>query len=571
MNRIKLLSIRTKLFVLFLTVLIAAFSVLYYEQFLIVTKVIENEAQEKAKSDLGMSIKIIDLQLPGSWNIVDNKLYKGDTLMNGNEEIIDMIGEVTNGDTVTIFQGDMRVATNVLLQDGARAVGTKVSEEVAQTVLKEGQMFYGSANVVGNSYQAAYMPLNNDKGETIGIFYVGAPDANDRIQVLKYDIFLRLLLVVVITLVVAFGLIHVFTRTGIKRLRNTVNILESVADGDLTAEVPEVKSKDEIGQLQVATSHMLRELRLLITKAAEASEYVSTASNQLIQSTEYTTSAAEQISKEIQEVSLGADRQKESLASANVSIHEIAIGMQQTAMVIQDMAEFAIAVNQNASDGTQIVTNTINQMNVIHETVEQASGVIQQLHDKSAQINQIITVITDMANQTHLLALNAAIEAARAGEHGAGFSVVAQEVRKLSDQSLHSAENIRELIEVVQQEAENAVRSMHHGTQVVEQGLTYMGQSNAVFNEIVGALGNLSAQSQEISAIVQQVHANTDEMVNVMDQIGEITEAATQRSQIVTTEIEEQTSCMEEVSTASLQLGNMSSELRGLIEKFKTH
>lgn len=562
-------SIRAKIYVLFMIILISSSAALCYHQLVTVTKVIENEALEKAKSDLHMSLEMINLQMPGSWEVVNGNLYKGETLINGNNDIIDQIGQITNGDTVTIFMGDTRVATNVLMENETRAVGTQVSDAVAQKVLIEGEMYYGTANVVGNSYQAAYTPLQNAQGDIVGIFYVGAPDASERIQAMKNDIYMELLIQTVVILVISFTLIYFFTSPMIRRLKLTVRILNAISQGDLTSEVPSVKSKDEVGQLLASLGDMLQHLKEVIVKVSEASDFVSQASQHLALSTEQTTKAAEQISNEMQQAALGADKQKASLDSASISTNEIATGMKQTAAVIQDMAEFSITVNQNANAGKQIVKETINQMQLINDTVEQTAHVIKQLDYKSSQINQIVTIITELANQTHLLALNAAIEAARAGEHGAGFSVVAQEVRKLADQSLTSTEQIRTLIEVLQQEAEQAVTSMNEGTIIVQQGMSYVTQSGAVFNDIVGAIGDLSEQSQEISAIVEEVHANTDEMVHVMDQISVITVEASNRSQIVTTEIEEQTSSMEEVSAAAAQLGNMSSELQQLIERFK--
>src|SRR5690606_24853179 len=108
-----------------------------------VTKGIKEFAIEKAKADLTLSYKYIDIKYPGEWEIKDNQLYKGKTLMNGNDQVVDEIGEDT-GDTVTIFQGDTRISTNVL-KDGKRAIGTQVSEQVSNTVLKKGENFYGEA------------------------------------------------------------------------------------------------------------------------------------------------------------------------------------------------------------------------------------------------------------------------------------------------------------------------------------------------------------------------------------------------------------------------------------------
>lgn len=104
-------------------------------------------ATEKAKSDLKLSYRYLNESLEGDWEVKEDRLYKGSTLINGNEELVDQIGNDTK-DTVTIFQYDTRVSTNVTV-DGKRAVGTKVSSEVANAVLKEGKNFYGKADVAG--------------------------------------------------------------------------------------------------------------------------------------------------------------------------------------------------------------------------------------------------------------------------------------------------------------------------------------------------------------------------------------------------------------------------------------
>lgn len=562
-------SVSTKMFLLFMAILLISFSVLFFQQTGMVKRVIENEALEKAKSDLHLSARIIDLKFPGEWNVVDGRLYKGETLMDGNSDVIDSIGELTGGDTVTVFRGDTRVATNVRDHNGDLALGTQVSPEVAQSVLADGQTYYGTANVVGNSYQAAYMPLRSGEGDIIGILYVGAPDASERIQLLRQKTNQQLIVEGLLVLVLAFALIYICTRPVLKRLKVAVAAVDAVAAGDLTCDVPPATSRDEIGQLVTAVRHMLHQLRTLIGKVNDSSEYVSEASRLLIVSTEQTATAAEQISQEAHEIALGAEEQSVSLNASRQSMNEIAVGMQQTAMVIQDMAEFAGHASGQASAGEQAVTAMIQQMQVIDDTVIHASQVIGQLNDKATEINGIVAIITDIASQTNLLALNAAIEAARAGEHGAGFSVVAQEVRKLADQSLHSADTIRSLIEVVQQEAGRAVESMRQGTQVVQQGMSDASASGEAFGEIAHAVSDLSARSQEISAIIQQVHANTDEMVQVMGQIAVITTEANQRSQMVTTELEEQTASIEEVSAAAVQLGTMSTELKQLVDRFK--
>ena len=126
---------------------------------------------EKAKSDLATALQIVDYMFPGSWRVQDGILYKGDTRINDNNQVVDKIRGLTD-DTVTVFLGDTRVATNVF-RDNRRAVGTQAADYVVDTVLKQGRLYLGEAEVLGTKYQTCYAPIRDNDGQIIGMFYVG--------------------------------------------------------------------------------------------------------------------------------------------------------------------------------------------------------------------------------------------------------------------------------------------------------------------------------------------------------------------------------------------------------------
>lgn len=168
------LKLKTKMIVLLVAfvltfVITSAITVITVEQ-----KVLET-AHEKLQGDLAMAEALIHEKYPGPWSLRDGQLFKGDTRMNHNFSIIDSIGRLT-GDTVTIFQGDTRVSTNVKKASGDRAIGTKASKIVVEKTLKNGQLFLGKANVVGIWNQTAYRPIKDASNNIIGMFYVGVPN-----------------------------------------------------------------------------------------------------------------------------------------------------------------------------------------------------------------------------------------------------------------------------------------------------------------------------------------------------------------------------------------------------------
>lgn len=132
---------------------------------------IEAAIAEKAKSDLATAQEIADYMHPGSWHVVNGKLYKGTSLINDNTELVDRIGRLTD-DTVTIFLSNTRVATNIM-RDGSRATGTFAADYVTETVLTGGKIYIGEAEVVGVKYQTGYAPIKDDSGRIIGMFYIG--------------------------------------------------------------------------------------------------------------------------------------------------------------------------------------------------------------------------------------------------------------------------------------------------------------------------------------------------------------------------------------------------------------
>ncbi|AFM39370.1 response regulator of citrate/malate metabolism [Desulfosporosinus acidiphilus SJ4] len=137
------------------------------------------ETSVKAQSDLTICRELIDLKYPGSWTVRDGELYKGTVKISLNSDMVDHIAQLT-GDAVTLFSGDTRTATTIRSTNGERAIGTKASMNVIDAVLKNGQMYVGDANVIGQPYQTAYLPLRADNGMIIGMLYVGIPHASEQ-------------------------------------------------------------------------------------------------------------------------------------------------------------------------------------------------------------------------------------------------------------------------------------------------------------------------------------------------------------------------------------------------------
>ncbi|MDR4913553.1 methyl-accepting chemotaxis protein TlpC [Bacillus subtilis] len=529
-----------------------------------ITENMKQMATEKAKGDLALSSTYIDDVISGDWQVKNNKLYKGQTQINGNEEIVDLLGEKT-GDTITIFQGDTRVATNVM-KNGERAVGTQASSEVIAAVLKKGKRFYGQADVAGSSYQTAYMPLKDQNGNIIGMLYTGANQSI--LASLTQSLFTQFAIVLVIVIMVSVILVLVFTRKINKRLNALKSAFESAGNGDMTIEVSD-KTGDELSELSVYYNKMRMKLNDTIQTVQQSALQLASASQQLSAGAEETNQASEKITEAVQQIANGAQDQITRIENSESSLKQASADIRDISANTAAIADKGQLAQSKADIGQKEIANVQAQMDAIHQSIQKSGEIIHQLDGRSKQIEQILSVITQIADQTNLLALNAAIEAARAGEQGKGFAVVADEVRKLAEESQQSAGQISKLIIEIQKDMNRSARSVEHVKTEAAEGVTMIQRTRDAFKEIAAATGEISAEISDLSASVTNISASAHQIndsfaANTAD-IKESTKNTRQAAALT----EEQFAAMEEITAASETLSQLAEELTGIISQFK--
>ena len=342
----------------------------------------------------------------------------------------------------------------------------------------------------------------------------------------------------------------------------------TVSEGDLTHAI-EVRSTDEIGQLGQAFNAMQDSLRTLIKNVEQSAELVASSAEELSASAEQTSDATEQVATSIQEVAHGAETQTDGVSAATQSLADLSVGVTQIAENSIKASELSHRATQEAEVGGQAVTNTVNQMTSIHESVKESNIITQSLNERSQEVRSILNVITEIAGQTNLLALNAAIEAARAGEHGKGFAVVADEVRKLAEQSQKSATEIQEIVEGIQVDTANSVEIMAHITENVLGGMDVSNEAFEKFNDILQSMQDITPQMEEISATAEQASAAVQEVASTANDIASSAQGNAAASQQVAASSEEQLASMEEISSSAQSLSFMAEDLKELISKFK--
>lgn len=342
-----------------------------------------------------------------------------------------------------------------------------------------------------------------------------------------------------------------------------------MATGDLTVGELHLKNRDEIGEMATNFNQMLNSLKNIVHNIEANVSLVASTSEELAASTEESSKALIQVTEAILGISEGSAAQLDGTKTSQEVIHEIARGMSQASKSVSHVANLASSTTEATVAGTSVMETTMEKMNDIQRSSKSTANIVISLEQKSKEIEKIVTLITAITDQTNLLALNAAIEAARAGEHGKGFAVVADEVRKLAEQSNQAAGEIRSLIEEIGQEMVEANQAMKESLENVETGIGMAKSSQASFLDIARMVSEVSAQTEEISAVIEEVNASTQNMQGIIEQVALLSNEANEQSQSVAAAAEEQNATMEEISSSTNILSNMADELKTIANQFK--
>ncbi|MCY8068929.1 methyl-accepting chemotaxis protein [Bacillus haynesii] len=377
-----------------------------------------------------------------------------------------------------------------------------------------------------------------------------------------------LIIVIAASLVLSVSIGLLMTRLITKPIKDIQALFTETEQGDFTVKGT-YQSKDELGLLTSSFNKMVAGVRSIIETVGETSHQVASSSQELSASADESTKASEYISTTIQELAVGSDQQVESVENSRTVIK----GMTEFAGRISSNAEKAAATAEQTAlmslEGTKAIDKVSAQMKSINETVVSLSEAFKHLTERSNEIGNITEVITSIAEQTNLLALNAAIEAARAGEQGKGFAVVADEVRKLAEQSAQSAEQITRLITIIQNDTKQTMNSVISATGEVKEGLVVVHEAGGAFQKIENSITEVVTQINDVTNLVKNLTAGTSEIETAISGVKEVAETAAGSTQTVSAATQEQLASMEEIAAASQILAQNAEELQHLIQKFK--
>ena len=380
----------------------------------------------------------------------------------------------------------------------------------------------------------------------------------------------QLLLIVAVIVVLAMGFAVLLSNLISKPITNVNVMLKDISEGegDLTKQL-HIDTKEEVGTLATLFNQFVTKIKLVVAKVKESAQTLSSYTEEIHDAIEQANESIEQVNYEVQTMVDGLQNSASVVEQTTASIQELSSSAQMISKESTAVSEDSVQMLNASKQGAEKLGQVVQSIEQVKISSESMASVIDALKLSSDEIVGIVNMINAIADQTSLLALNASIEAARAGEHGRGFSVVAEEVRKLAEQSKQSAFKINDIISTISTDIKGAGETMTKEQILVQKSVSQAHETNANFGQILTLIEAITGKITRISEGAHQQSMISEEMAKAIDELSHVMQGNVVSSERIGSNIENQVATFEEIAASITELKNMALVLETETNRFK--
>ncbi|MCI8484389.1 MAG: methyl-accepting chemotaxis protein [Lachnospiraceae bacterium] len=507
--------------------------------------------------------QVLSVTGEGEFHSDGKDLYKGEHDISENLGAYEAFASKAGVD-ITLFWGDTRMITTLIDEKtGERMVGTKASDYVIQMVLKDGKSYTDKdIKINGKPYFCCYIPLKNDDGSIAGMIFAGEPSSG--IEDYINNKMIQIILVAIAIIILGCFEISLLSRRIARAFQKEEDIIKRLAEGNLNIEVEEslLARTDEIGSIAEAIQNLVQTLAGIINHIQQSSNELVQSGQSLDEMAERVNANATEISKAVEEISMGAVSQAEEIETASGQIMDMGAVIENIVEDVDKLNSTSRTMKEAGDTSTEIMRHLVASTDRTNQAIKKIGAQIYATNESAQKIREAVDIISSIASQTSLLSLNASIEAARAGEFGKGFAVVASEIQKLADESSNSAQTITDVINSLLADSEMTVEIMKEVEEIIKDQRKKL---DATQSNFVNVTTGINSSREDTSMIEKRTRVCDSSRKTVVDVISNLSALSQENA----ASAQETTASMEELNATINLLADAANSLRGLSDQME--
>ena len=489
-----------------------------------VRKAVTSEIEEALKGTAAATLAAYDQNAGDYIQSTNGDIWKGSYNISKSESLVDKI-KSNSGMDVTFFYGDERIMTSAKDANGDRVLGSRAGDKIVEKVLKGGEEYFSSAvSIEGELNYGYFMPVhqNNSDNQIIGMIFVGT-NLKEKEAVVKRilsSICSSVIVVMLICIAVGIRLAGSMSRN----IKTSIQMVGRLAEGNLDVWVDDklLKKKDEIGELSRVTITLRDTMRSTIKEITDNAKALLEASQLLGTAADNTNGTMNDVRTAVSQVVDNSQLQAENSQSTSEQMKIMGDNITETS----NEAELLSGNAASMQSSSEKASKTLLSLRQINEDVKKIIGEVQEQTNRTNEsvkkIQAATTFINSIAEDTGLLSLNASIEAARAGDSGRGFTVVAEQIKNLSEQSNESSKEIEATAEVLRADSEKAVQAMQQMQEIIASQSESMQETQQVVAEVIEEIASSMKSIAQIKESSGRLEGARNEVLQAVEHLSEI-------------------------------------------------